>query len=82
MKRWTESDLHLHVLRPEALRRFAEQRFGPGLEERFLSFQGGCDQVIYSLLRVRDAGLARELWIRHEEGEITFARLQVILVRT
>ena len=31
------------------------------------------DQVIYSLLRVRDAGLARELWIRLEEGETTFA---------
>ena len=31
------------------------------------------DEVIYSLLRVRDAGLARELWIRLEEGETTFA---------
>ena len=38
-----------------------------------MSFKGGRDQVIYSLLRVRDAGLARELWIRLEEGEITFA---------
>ena len=47
--------------------------FGPGLEDRFLGFKGGRDQVIYSLLRVRDAGLARELWIRLEEGEITFA---------
>lgn len=72
-KGWTEADLHLHVLRPEALRRFAAQRFGPGLEDRFLSLKGGRDQIIYSLLRVRDAGLARELWIRLEEGEITFA---------
>ena len=72
-KGWTEADLHMHVLRPEALRRFAAQRFGPGLEDRFLGFKGGRDQVIYSLLRVRDAGLARELWIRLEEGEITFA---------
>ena len=71
-KGWTEIDLQVHVLRPEALRRFAAQRFGPGLEDRFLSL-GGRDQVIYSLLRVRDAGLARELWIRLEEGEITFA---------
>ena len=63
----------MHVLRPEALRRFAAQRFGPGLEDRFLGFKGGRDQVIYSLIRVRDAGLARELWIRLEEGEITFA---------
>ena len=60
-KGWTESDLKLHVMRPEALRRFAAQRFGPGLEDRFLGFKGGRDQVIYSLLRVRDAGLAREV---------------------
>ena len=72
-KGWTEADLILHVLRPEALRRFAAQRFGPGLEDRFLGFKGGRDLVIYSLLRVRDPGLARELWIRLEEGEITFA---------
>lgn len=72
-KEWSELDLHLHVCRPEALRRFAAQRFGPGLEDRFLASKGGRDQVIYSLLRVKDAGLARELWIRLEEGEITFA---------
>ena len=72
-KNWSEADLQMHLLRPEALRRFAAQRFGPGLEDRFLGFKGGRDQVIYSLLRVRDAGLARELWIRLEEGEITFA---------
>ena len=72
-KGWTEADLQMHVLRPEALRRFAAQRFGPGLEDRFLGFKGGRDEVIYSLLRVRDPGLARELWIRLEEGEITFA---------
>ena len=29
--------------------------------------------MIYSLLRVRDAGLAREIWIRLAEGETTFA---------
>ena len=72
-KGWSEADLFIHVSRPEALRRFAAQRFGPGLEDRFLSSKGGLDQVIYSLIRVKDAGLARELWIRLEEGEITFA---------
>ena len=70
---WNEHDLDLHLRRPEALRRFAQQRFGPGLEDTFLASRGGRDQVIYSLLRVRDAGLARELWIRLEEGETTFA---------
>lgn len=73
--RWLESDLDLHLARPEALRRFAEERFGPGLEETFMAAQGGHDQIIYSLLRVRDGGLARELWIRLEEGEATFAEL-------
>ena len=70
---WSERDLDVTLQLPEALRRFAKQRFGPGLEETFLSSRGGRDQVIYSLLRVRNAGLARELWIRLEEGETTFA---------
>ena len=72
-RNWTEHDLDLHLQLPEALRRFSKQRFGPGLEDTFLASRGGRDQVIYSLLRVRDAGLARELWIRLEERETTFA---------
>ena len=70
---WSEPDLDLHLRLPEALLRFARQRFGPGLEETFLATRGSRDEVIYSLLRVRDAGLARELWIRLEESETTFA---------
>lgn len=72
-RNWDLHDLELHLRRPDALKRFAHQRFGPGLEERFLASKGSRDQVIYSLLRVRDPGLARELWIRLEEGETTFA---------
>ena len=72
-KGWIAEDFELHLKRPEALRLFAQQRFGPGLEEKFLASKGARDQVIYSLLRVRDPGLARELWIRLEEGETTFA---------
>lgn len=70
---WSEHDLRLHVCRPEALRLFAEQRFGPGLEEQFLASRGAHDQIIYSLLRARDPALVRELWIRIEEAETTFA---------
>jgi parvulin-like peptidyl-prolyl isomerase len=70
---WSDADLRLHVARPEALRRFAEQRFGPGLEEQFLAARGAHDQIIYSLLRSRDQALVRELWIRIEEAETTFA---------
>jgi len=69
---WTAHDLELHLWRPEALRRFAEQRFGPGVEDAFLKQANTADQVVYSLLRVNDPGLARELWIRLEEQEISF----------
>ena len=72
-KGWTNDDFDLHLRRAEALRRFAHQRFSPGLEERFLASNGSRDLLIYSLLRVRDYGLARELWIRLEEDETTFA---------
>lgn len=71
-RRWQAADLDLHLWRPEALLRFARQRYGPGLEERFLADKQARDQVVYSLLRVTDAGLARELWIRIEEGETSF----------
>ncbi len=72
-KGWKDSDLDLHVARPEALRRFAAQRFGGGLEETFLSAEGGYDEIIYSFLRVSSPALAQELWIRLEEAETTFA---------
>ena len=49
--------------------------FGAGAEEEFLRSGADEDQVVYSLLRTRNAGLARELWIRFEEGESSFAEL-------
>ena len=68
-----ERDLCIKLLLNDSLRVFMEQRYGPGLEEYFLQRKNDLDTVIYSLLRVRDAGLARELWISLEEGEVTFA---------
>ena len=69
---WTAADLQLHLARPEALDRFAQQRFGPGIEETFLQRKPELDTVVYSLLRVQDRGLAQELWIQLSEGEISF----------
>jgi parvulin-like peptidyl-prolyl isomerase len=69
---WNADDLALHLARPEALNRFAEQRFGPGIEETFLQRKNQLDTVVYSLLRVQDRGLAQELWIQLSEGEISF----------
>ena len=69
---WNASDLKIHLSRPKALLRFAEQRFGPGIEESFLRRKKDLDCVVYSLLRVKDRGLAQELWIQLSEGEISF----------
>lgn len=70
---WDENDLDIHLKTPEAIRRFAEQMFGTVLEEHFLKTSSKRDMVVYSLCRVKDASLARELWIRLEENEVTFA---------
>jgi parvulin-like peptidyl-prolyl isomerase len=70
---WNNEDLLLHVSRQECLNRFAAQQFGAGIEEDFLKRKNELDTVVYSLLRVQDHGMARELWIQLSEGETTFA---------
>lgn len=74
-RHWSLEDLCLDLLRQPALNRFMEQRYGPGVEEHFLDRKNDLDVVIYSLLRVRDPGVARELWIQLSEKEATFSEL-------
>ena len=74
-RNWLDSDFIHFISRDEALRVFAESRFGPGLEEYFLSSGGSLDQVIYSVLRNRDFGVVQEMWIRLEEESVSFAEL-------
>ncbi|AII42086.1 hypothetical protein KR100_01520 [Synechococcus sp. KORDI-100] len=70
--RLTQEDLLFKVKRDESLRRFSHYQFGSGLEDYFLRDKELRDQVVYSLIRVSDPGLVREIWIRLEEGEMTF----------
>lgn len=74
----SEADLDSNLHLTYALDQFAKFCFGPGLEEEYLSSEGGHDQVIYSLIRLKDAGIAQELWIRLEEGEASFPQLAEI----
>ncbi|QNJ01779.1 peptidylprolyl isomerase [Synechococcus sp. PROS-U-1] len=69
---WTFSDLSLNLWLPEALKRFAKYRFGAGVEEEFLLHGWKRDQVVYSMIRFTTPELAREIWIRAEENEISF----------
>lgn len=73
-RQWSDEDLIMESGRTQGLLRFAEDRFGSAIEDIFLRKKSDLDQVIYSLVRIRDPGFARELWIQISEGEISFAQ--------
>jgi parvulin-like peptidyl-prolyl isomerase len=67
--------LEATALRPARQFKFSQREFAPKAEARFLQRKAQLDRVVYSLLRLQDAGLARELYLRLEEGEANFADL-------
>ena len=58
--------------------RWKEKEFGLQVEGYFERQKSRLDKVVYSLLRVREAGVARELWFRIHEGEATFSGLAAL----
>jgi parvulin-like peptidyl-prolyl isomerase len=74
-----------NLLSPEALiaqaelplrvQRHCERLYRPKAEARFLERKHQLDRVVYSLLRLADEGLARELYLQLQEGEANFADL-------
>ena len=56
-------------------RSFMRERFAPKAEARFLQRKNELDQVVYSLLRLENSFLARELYLQIESGESNFADL-------
>jgi parvulin-like peptidyl-prolyl isomerase len=68
-------ELEQQLIQPLRLQRFVADRFLPKAEARFLQRKTQLDRVVYSLLRLEDAGLARELYLRINEGESDFAEL-------
>ena len=67
--------LHWNVELPIRISRFSKNKFGHKVEARFLAKKESLDQVVYSLLRVKDGFLARELYLRIANGEANFADL-------
>ena len=61
-----------HVVRRQ---HFIRERFSPKAEARFLERKNELDQVVYSLLRIENSSLARELYLQIESGESNFADL-------
>ena len=66
----------LHQLSlPLKLSKLALESFGIQAEARFLQRKESLDQATYSLLRVKDSGLAHELYLQLEAGEADFENL-------
>ena len=68
-------ELEEQLLQPLRLNRLISRQHRPKAEARFLARKQQLDRVVYSLLRLRDPGLARELYLRIQEGEADFAQL-------
>jgi parvulin-like peptidyl-prolyl isomerase len=71
----TPEALALQVELPIRLRHHCERLYRPKAEARFLERKQQLDRVVYSLLRLEDEGLARELYFQLQDGEATFADL-------
>lgn len=71
----TEADAIWQAQLPLRIRHHSHTHFLHRAEQRFLSRKQQLDTVVYSLLRVRDAALAHELYLRIAEGEADFAEL-------
>lgn len=71
----TPEALSLQVERPIRLQRHCQRLYGGKAEARFLERKTQLDRVVYSLVRVADEGLARELYLQLLDGEANFADL-------
>jgi parvulin-like peptidyl-prolyl isomerase len=68
-------DLHWQVELPLRIQIHCNEHFRHKAEARFLERKNQLDRVVYSLLRVQDGFLARELYLRIAANEANFADL-------
>jgi parvulin-like peptidyl-prolyl isomerase len=71
----TAEDLHWQLELPQRTLRYSQEHFQHKAEARFLARKEQLDRVVYSLLRVNDGFLARELYLRIAGREANFADL-------
>ncbi len=71
----TPEDLQEIAERPTRLEKFKQETWKNKVENYFVSRKAGLDQVIYSLIRTKNPGLAHELYFRIAEGEQPFAEV-------
>jgi parvulin-like peptidyl-prolyl isomerase len=71
----TPADLGHLIEMPVRIQRHCLEHFQHKAESRFLSRKNQLDRVVYSLLRIKDGFLARELYLQIAAGEANFADL-------
>jgi len=71
----TPQSLEKQVLHPLKLKKLCADLFSAKAESRFLERKQQLDRVVYSLLRLKSAGLARELYLQIASGEASFSDL-------
>ena len=69
----SQADLQWQLELPLRTQAYGEQHFRHKAEARFLARKEQLDRVVYSLLRVKDPFLARELYLQISGGEAHFA---------
>ena len=72
---WVEKDFEWQIALPLRIKQHCRKQFLHKAETHFLSRKNQLDQVVYSLLRTRDAFLAQELYLRIDGGESNFGDL-------
>ena len=68
-------DLTWQIELPLRIRAHCNEHYRHKAEAHFLARKNQLDRVVYSLLRVKDGYLARELYLRLDAGEANFADL-------
>lgn len=71
----TAEQLHELSVRPLRVEKYKQANWGNKVENYFLTRKPYLDQVVYSLIRTKDLGLANEIYFRIQEGEQSFAEL-------
>jgi parvulin-like peptidyl-prolyl isomerase len=60
------------ITRPARIAAFQQATWGSQVDSYFLERKPTLDRVVYSLIRVKELGLAQELYFRLQEGEQSF----------
>lgn len=72
---WSTEDFQWQACLTMRIRKYCTKQFQHKTEAYFLKHKNQLDQVVYSLIRVRDMYLAKELYWRIEAGESNFGDL-------